>query len=81
MHSCGGEKIVPRISSATKPIAVRAGQPPSRTGKKGVTFYLEPDAVKQLRTIGVNEDTTLQALMVEATNMLFKRRGKPVIAK
>ena len=49
---------------------------PSRIGKKGVTFYLKPDAAKQLRTISVDEETTLQALMIEAANMLFKGRGK-----
>ena len=61
--------------------ARRTRQPPSRIGKKGVTFYLEPTAMKQLRWIGVDEDATLQALMVEATNMLFKSRGKTEIAK
>lgn len=54
---------------------------PSRVGKKGVTFYLEPEAVKQLRSVGLEEDHTLQALMVEAVNMLFKSRGKAEIAK
>lgn len=68
-------------SSITKPISARAGMAPSRIGKKGVTFYLEPDVVKQLRTISVNEETTLQALMIEAANMLFKSRGKAEIAK
>lgn len=54
---------------------------PSRMGKKGVTFYLEPDAVKQLRGIGLDEDASLQALMIEAANMLFRSRGKNEIAK
>ena len=53
----------------------------SRVGKKGVTFYLQPDAVKQLHTIGLEEDQTLQALMIEAVNMLFKSRGKNEIVK
>lgn len=53
-----------------------SGRAPSRVGKKGVTVYLEPDVVKQLRGIGLNEDKTLQALMIEAVNMLFKSRGK-----
>lgn len=58
-----------------------AGQPPSRIGKKGLTFYLDPDAMKQLRGIGLDEDLTLQALMIEATNMLFRNRTKAEIAK
>jgi hypothetical protein len=68
-------------SQAVKVTSSRTGQPPSRIGKKGVTFYLEPDAVKQLRTLSIDEDTTLQALMIEAANMLFKNRGKAEIAK
>lgn len=60
---------------------VTAGRAPSRMGKKGVTFYLQPEVVKQLRTIGLQEDKTLQTLMIEAANMLFKSRGKAEIAK
>jgi hypothetical protein len=67
-------------SSAAKSVGA-SGRAPSRVGKKGVTFYLEPDAVKQLRSIGLDEDHTLQALMIEAVNMLFKSRGKAETAK
>lgn len=59
----------------------RSSQPPSRIGKKGVTFYLEPAAMKQLRSMGVEEDSTLQALMIQATNLLFRARGKSELAK
>lgn len=72
---------MPRITLATKSAVTRTGIAPSRIGKKGVTFYLELDAVKQLRTMSINEDTTLQALMIEAANMLFKSRGKAEKAK
>jgi hypothetical protein len=71
---------MPRSSSLISS-AERSNIAPSRIGKKGVTFYLEPDAIKQLRTISFNEETTLQALMIEAANMLFKSREKPEIAK
>lgn len=57
------------------------GRLPSRIGKKGVTFYLHPDAMKQLRSLGVEEDATLQGLMVAATNLLFRDRGKTGIAR
>jgi len=59
----------------------KSTQPPSRIGKKGVTFYLQPTAIKQLRSIAVDEEVSLQALMIEATNMLFKSRKKAEIAK
>jgi hypothetical protein len=54
---------------------------PSRVGKKGVTFYLEKDALKQLRSICLDEELTQQALMVESLNLLFRSRGLEEIAK
>lgn len=70
-----------RVDLGEKSKGSGTSQPPSRIGKKGVTFYLEPTAMKQLRGIGVEEDATLQKLMIEAANMLFKSRGKAEIAK
>jgi hypothetical protein len=84
MHSCihafmGSAMAATASTSATKQKAPGI-QAPSRVGKKGVTFYLKPDAMKQLRGVGLDEDNTLQGLMIEATNMLFKSRGKAEIA-
>jgi hypothetical protein len=71
---------MPGSTLSTKALP-RDGRAPCRVGKKGITFYLEPSAVKQLRWIGLTEDKSLQALMTEAANMLFKTRGKAQIAK
>jgi hypothetical protein len=68
-------------STNTTEHKAKSTQAPSRVGKKGVTFYLKPDAMKQLRSLGLDEDSTLQGLMIEATNMLFQSRGKAEIAK
>ncbi len=54
--------------------------PPSRQGKKALTGYFEPEVLKQLKVMAAAEDTTIQALMTEAINDLFKKRGKPHIA-
>jgi len=82
MHSIIQENgVMPQATLETGPRGGRTGKPPSRVGKKGVTFYLAPDAMKQLRSIGVEEDATLQGLMIEAANMLFRSRGKAEIAK
>jgi hypothetical protein len=78
MHSQGG---IMAPQSDDSPARSVSGQPPSRVGKKGVTFYLEPDAMRQLRMISLEEDMTLQALMIEAANMLFLSRDKAGIAK
>ncbi len=69
-----------RTSASAANQKTQGTQAPSRVGKKGVTFYLKPDAIKQLRSLGLDEDNTLQGLMIEATNMLFKSRGKAEIA-
>jgi predicted HicB family RNase H-like nuclease len=58
----------------------RAGLPPSRQGKKALTGYFDPEVVKQLKVMAAAEDTTIQALMSEALNDLFKKYGKPHIA-
>ncbi|MGP1354045.1 MAG: ribbon-helix-helix domain-containing protein [Parasphingopyxis sp.] len=68
-------------TSAAKRTAGKTPIPPSRIGKKGVTFYLKPDAMKQLRTIAVEEEATLQSLMIEAANLLFETRGKRKLAE
>ena len=48
----------------------------SRTGKKGVTFYLSPDAAKQLKILSVDLETSVQDLMVDAVDMLFAKHGR-----
>lgn len=58
----------------------RANLPPSRQGKKALTGYFDPDVLKQLKVMAAAEDTTVQALMTEALNDLFKKYGKPHIA-
>lgn len=49
---------------------------PSRRGRKALTVYLDPDAVRQLKYLALDEDTTTQALVSEALNALFQERGK-----
>lgn len=54
--------------------------PPSRRGKKALTGYFDPEVVKQLKVLAAAEDKTMQALMSEAINELFKKYGRPHIA-
>ena len=55
-------------------------RPPSRRGKSAVTFYVDPAAAKQLKRLCVDEDASVQGLMVEALNDLFAKRGLNRIA-
>ena len=54
--------------------------PPSREGKKALTVYFDPEVVRQIKMMSAAEDTTIQALIAEALNDLFAKRGKPHIA-
>jgi hypothetical protein len=47
----------------------------SRQGKSQVAFFVDQTTKRQLETIAFNERRKLQALMVEACNMLFQSRG------
>lgn len=53
---------------------------PSRTGKRQVSGYFAPDAIKQMHLLGLERDTTVQALLEEALNDLFRKYGKSAIA-
>lgn len=52
----------------------------TRAGKKKVTASLSPQAHKQLRQLGLDRDMTVEALLAEAINDLFKKHGYDTIA-
>jgi len=51
-----------------------------RRGKKALTAYFEPEVLKQLKLLAAAEDKTIQSLLAEAINELFKKYGRPHIA-
>ena len=52
----------------------------TRAGKKPVTAFLSPEAAAQLKAMAAMELTTQEALLIEAINDLFQKRGKGQIA-
>ena len=46
----------------------------TRQGRKHVGAYVTPDVARQLRVIAAQEDTSVQTLIVEAIEMLFRSR-------
>jgi hypothetical protein len=54
---------------------------PSRVGLVQIATWQTPAAAKQLRILAAEEGTTQQALIAEALNLLFAKRGKPQIAE
>lgn len=67
--------LVP-VSVATE----QSAQPPSRQGKKVISGYFDPAASRQLRMLAVEQDTTVQALLEEALNDLFKKHDRAAVA-
>ena len=66
----------PPEHTATAP----ANRQPGRIGKVSVTGYFAPEVRRQLRRLAADADTTIQALLAEALNDLFAKRGAPEIA-
>jgi hypothetical protein len=76
------EKAGTPINTAAKmvPKTAEAGRSGAREGAKHIGGYFTPQVSKQLRSLAVAEDTTVQDLLAEALNMLFQSRGLPMIA-
>ena len=65
-------------SNDAKPASSHAR--PSRKSTKHVGGYFDPAVSKQLREIALAEDSSVQALLAEAIDMIFQSRCKPMIA-
>ena len=61
-----------------RPKAIR---PPSRQGKRNVNFVLSEEAWEQLSILSVRTRRPIQALMTEATDLLFQANNLSRIAK
>ena len=73
-----GEAGKKDIAQPTEERSGRAAK--SRKGAKHVGGYFAPDVSRQLRQISLDESTSVQALLEVSLDMLFKSRGKPMIA-
>ena len=64
-----------KFATALTPKGTRGGGR-QRQETRHIGGHFPPQTVKQLRLIAVEEDTTSQALLEEALNLLFQSRGK-----
>jgi hypothetical protein len=55
-------------------------KPAYREGKKAIATWINEKAVRQLKIIAAENDTTVQDLFVDMINREFARRGRPEIA-
>jgi hypothetical protein len=60
--------------------ATKKFQRPSRENRRFVGGHFDPAVGKQLRLIAVEDDTTVQALLEEALDLLFVKKGRQKIA-
>lgn len=49
---------------------------PSRNGKKVIAGHFPPSSAKALAMLALEQDKTLQAILAEALNDLFRKNGK-----
>lgn len=49
-------------------------------GREQMLVYLQPEGIKQLKRIGVEEERSGSELVAEAVNQWFQKRGLPPVA-
>lgn len=74
------EAAPPMAPAATPQAARKYPVAKTREGKRVATVYLEPEALRQLKRISFDEETTVQELLVEGVNAVFEKRGLSRIA-
>jgi hypothetical protein len=70
------QNLPERLTSAS-----RSNQTGGRTGKAMVAGWFDKAAVKQLRMVAVNQETTIQQQLGRAINLLFREEGLPALAQ
>jgi Antitoxin-like ribbon-helix-helix len=73
-----GNPVTPAVEA---PATTRKYLPPGRVTRVAITGFFEKPVKKQLRTIGLEHDKTLQDLLREAINDLFAKYNRPEIAE
>jgi|ThiBiot_300_plan_2_1041538.scaffolds.fasta_scaffold39582_2 hypothetical protein len=58
----GRRPKIPNANSAT----------PSRRGKKGTTIYFDVDTHHKLKQLALDQETTVQALLIEGVNLMLR---------
>lgn len=88
LHDAGAKPALSAVPPAaavtpkaeTEPESTAPARAPSRTGLRAVTCYVKPEAHKQLRMLGLETGASVQDLMTEALNDLFRKHGRTLIA-
>ena len=62
------------------PVAVKTGKPGKRAGTRMIAGHFSAEVSRRLAQIALDEDTSIQALVGEGLNAVFKARGLPPAA-
>jgi len=75
----GPSTETPREQSGDGPRVLRAVVP-SRAGKKPITGFFAPEVSRQIKKVALDQDKTMQELLQEGLNDLFRKYDLPPIA-
>ncbi len=70
----------PTPATATPTTAAPTKASPGRLGKRVIAGHFDPAVSKQLKRLALDRDSTVQELLGEAINDLFRKHGQPPIA-
>ncbi|MFL9458016.1 ribbon-helix-helix domain-containing protein [Tolypothrix campylonemoides VB511288_2] len=73
-------KVVEEEHKQEQPEDNRYPIPPSRQGKRTIAAHFDPAVAIQLKRLAAENETTVQALLGEALNLLFEKYGEKPIA-
>ncbi len=65
-----------RDGEAASPVKAEKFYRPSRDGRRFLGGHFDPKVVRQMKMLAAEEDTTTQALLEEALDLLFVKKGK-----
>jgi len=74
-------KRQPQKMTPAAPEASLSNRRPSRTGKRLIGGHFPPDTAKHLKILAAEEGTSVQALLEEALDLLFVKKGKGHIGR
>jgi hypothetical protein len=66
----------PEPAKPAESTPAKSARRPARAGKKGILGYFSPELSRALNIMAIEEETSLQALMGEAFDLLLRNRGK-----
>ena len=76
------DRQVPKETPKPAPVPVEPSSPPAKfhrpvgDGRRFMGGHFEPNVLKQMKWLAVEEDTTTQKLLEEAIDLLFIKKGR-----